>query len=100
MGSRKPVRFVTPEVCPVCGDDVPRGALACPECGADERSGWRTDAGLYGEDPSLESFDYDEFVKDEFGTRAKPRGLSTFWWIAAIVVIAALCFLFARHGGL
>ena len=34
----------TPEECPVCGEDVPRGALACPECGADERSGWREDA--------------------------------------------------------
>ena len=23
-----------PETCPNCGADVPRGALACPECGA------------------------------------------------------------------
>ena len=100
MGSRKPVRFTAPDVCPVCGDDVPRNSLACPGCGADERSGWREDVGIYGEDPSLETFDYDEFAKDEFGPRARPRGLSTFWWVAAIIVIVALCLLYARQGGL
>lgn len=100
MASRKPPRFTPPQVCPVCGEDVPCNALACPECGADERSGWRTDAGLYGEDPSLDTFDYDEFAAEEFGGRPKPRGLSTFWWIAAIAVVAALCLLYVRQGGL
>ena len=36
-----------PKVCPVCGEDVPRTALACPECGADHTSGWREDAEAY-----------------------------------------------------
>ena len=58
----------TPEECPVCGEDVPRGALACPECGADERSGWREDAGATdGLDLPDEEFDYGEFVQREFG---------------------------------
>lgn len=39
--------YTPPETCPVCGDDVPRGALACPGCGADERSGWNEDAARY-----------------------------------------------------
>ncbi|MEI6862071.1 MAG: zinc-ribbon domain-containing protein, partial [Verrucomicrobiota bacterium] len=30
-----------PDVCANCGADIPRSAYACPECGADERTGWR-----------------------------------------------------------
>ena len=84
---RKPA----PEICPVCGEDVPRNALACPECGADHNSGWRdeveaTDA-LGGTD---DDFDYEQFVQEEFGTSAKPRGIMTIWWISAIVLLVAL----------
>ena len=39
--------FVSPSECPVCGETVPRGAKACPGCGADERSGWNEDATRY-----------------------------------------------------
>ena len=42
-----PREFVPPSVCPVCGESVPSGALACPHCGADERSGWDEDAARY-----------------------------------------------------
>ena len=87
----------TPEVCPVCGADVPRNAKACPECGADERSGWSENAVHDGLDLSEEDFDYDKFVEEEFGgssSKIKPRGLSWFWWIAALILIAALLFLF------
>ncbi|MFH1497999.1 MAG: zinc ribbon domain-containing protein [Verrucomicrobiota bacterium] len=30
-----------PETCANCGADIHRHARACPECGADERTGWR-----------------------------------------------------------
>ena len=49
-----------PETCPVCGAAVPPKAKACPECGADERSGWNEDDSIYdgldlpGEDDGLE----------------------------------------------
>ncbi|HVZ66100.1 MAG TPA: zinc-ribbon domain-containing protein [Lacunisphaera sp.] len=39
--------FVPPSTCPVCGEPVPSGAKACPECGADERSGWNEEATRY-----------------------------------------------------
>ncbi len=85
-----PRRFTPPEVCPVCGeDDVPRRARACPGCGADERSGWGLDADAAaddGEDP----FDYDGFVRGEFGGggggRLRPTNLRRRWWIAGVVV--------------
>ena len=54
----------TPKVCPVCGEDVPRTALACPECGADHTSGWRENAETYDAvGLSDEDFSYEEFVK-------------------------------------
>ena len=83
----------TPDVCPVCGEDVPRGALACPECGADHNSGWREDADSI--DVSGSDFDYDEFVEKEFGNSRRPAGISRAWWITAIVVLVAFGLLFA-----
>lgn len=90
MSSAKPPPR-TPEICPVCGEDVPRRALACPECGADHNSGWREDANAYdGVDLGEESFDYEEFVREEFGTGVKPKGISGLWWLTAIVLLIAL----------
>lgn len=91
MSSAKRPRPATPEVCPVCGEDVPPRSLACPECGADHNSGWREDADAYdGVDLGEDEFNYDEFVREEFGSSPKPRGISTLWWVTAIVLIAAL----------
>ena len=62
-----------PKVCPVCGEDVPRIALACPECGADHTSGWRENAEAYdGVDLPDQDFNYEEFVKQEFGSARTP----------------------------
>jgi hypothetical protein len=63
-----------PTVCPVCGEDVPRGALACPECGADHSSGWREEAGNYDGVDLPDEFDYEEFTRREFGSSLKPAG--------------------------
>lgn len=30
--------------CPVCGEQVAEGALACPHCGSDDETGWSDDA--------------------------------------------------------
>ncbi len=79
----------------MCGEDVPRGARACPDCGADHNSGWREDAELYdGVDLGDDSFDYDEFVQNEFGGKAKPTGISTIWWVTAIVLFVAFAALY------
>ena len=80
----------SPEVCPVCGEDVPRGALACPECGADHNSGWRADAAGYDGVDLPEEFDYEEFTRKEFGSSPKPAGVRTIWWLTAIAVLALI----------
>jgi len=74
----------------VCGEDVPRKALACPECGADHRSGWQENAEVYdGMDLPDDDFNYEEFVKQEFGSPQRPA-IKRVWWITAILLIAAL----------
>jgi hypothetical protein len=83
------LRREPPAVCPVCGEDVPRGSLACPECGADYNSGWRDDAENYdGLELPGEDFNYDDFVQREFASGIKPAGIKTIWWITAIIVLA------------
>ena len=59
---------------PVCGEDVPRNARACPQCGADEKSGWAPDAQLLDAlDLPDEEFDYEDFVKKEFGGGSRSK---------------------------
>lgn len=84
-----------PEICPVCGEEVPRNALACRECGADHNSGWRLEADTCDAlGDSDDDFDYDEFVQNEFGRSIKPQGISTMWWITAVIVLFALSALY------
>jgi uncharacterized membrane protein YvbJ len=79
---------MAPEICPNCGAEVPPKAQACPECGADERTGWSEAARTDGLDLPDEEFDYDDFVKREFGGQgAVPRGVRWYWWVVAVVVI-------------
>jgi hypothetical protein len=43
-------------------------------------------------------FNYDDFVKQKFGSQAKPAGLKSIWWIVGITLIVALVlYLFAAH---
>ena len=91
MTRKKLTNRTPPEMCPVCGEGVPRNALACPECGADYESGWREDAETYDAvDLPDEDFNYDEFVRQEFGSSLKLGAIKTMWWITAVVVIIAL----------
>ena len=80
-----------PEICPNCGAAVPPRARACPECGADEQTGWSDAARVDGLDLPDENFDYADFVKREFGgQKVMPRGIHWFWWVVALAVAAVL----------
>lgn len=93
---RKP----TPEVCPVCGEDVPPKALSCPECGACHNSGWKDDAYSHdGLDLPDDEFDYEDFTRREFGRSTKPSGISTLWWVTGIVLLLILIAGLLRGGG-
>jgi hypothetical protein len=81
-----------PKVCPVCGEDVPPKAMACPECGACHNSGWKEDADVYdGLDLPDDDFDYDEFVKKEFGgSNSNPVTGNAIWWVTGLVLFIIL----------
>ena len=84
---------MSPEICPNCGAEVPRNAKACPECGSDETTGWSEKAHADNLGLPEEKFDYDKFVKEEFGTgRAKPHGIGWFWWLVAVVAAILVSF--------
>jgi hypothetical protein len=78
--------------CPHCGADVRRGAAACPECGSDEATGWAEDAGKWGAGIPTgyagdDEFDYEEFVRKEFGTGEPFFRRARIWLVAAVVIV-------------
>lgn len=72
------------EICPHCGTSFPAGRLACPECGSDENTGWKS-----ADEISYESVEipdtYDPAVWENGGKPKTPRWLV----ITAYVVIVA-----------
>jgi hypothetical protein len=90
--------FKPPGDCPVCGAGVHRGAKACPACGADDRSGWKDDGHEDGLDLPDDSFDYDEFLAEEFGTKKSKKAVSPLWWITALVLIILSLLAFFFYG--
>jgi predicted nucleic acid-binding Zn ribbon protein len=75
-------RIEPPEECANCGADIPRNARACPECGADERTGWRESSiydglDLPGEEPA-----------DSSANARRP--VSIFWLLVGIGLLALM----------
>ena len=89
-----------PDICPHCGAAVPRGAPACPECGADEQTGWSERATSQRLDLPDDEFNYEEFVRNEFGQaserREPTRGVSWFWWAIALLLAGAFLLMYLR----
>lgn len=91
----------SPEVCPVCGEDVPPNSSACPECGADERAGWNEEAAyLDGLDLPSSTADaddgesYEAFMEREFGVVPWKKRVVTILGILMILVMAVYLFKF------
>lgn len=71
-----------PFECPVCGASVPPNAKACPECGADERSGWNE------EDTRYDGLDLPEEAYGDGQTGKKKGGRgSAVKWFAGILAL-------------
>lgn len=93
-----------PAECANCGAAIPRGARACPECGADERTGWRdSETSIYdGLDLPDEAWRDDDAPPGPAPRRRRVdrdvNGLPWYWWsvgiaLALILVLGALALL-------
>ena len=86
-------RFKPPGQCPNCGEWVPRGAVACGDCGSCAKSGWNASADYDGLDlPDDDDFDYDDFIEREFGSGTGKVGKSRLWWWVALALLLSLFF--------
>ena len=74
-----------PAECAQCGVDIPPRARACPECGADERTGWR------------EQSIYDGLDLPDPDDAPPPRrsGQLPWYWVVTIVTVLLLLVLAA-----
>lgn len=84
---------MAPDICPNCDSEVPAGARACPECGADEETAWSQSAHCdrLGIPDADEPFDYGGFVKNEFGEGGRRhKGPKVIRIITAVILLLAL----------
>ena len=85
-------RLPAPSECAQCGASIPPRAAACPECGADERTGWR-EASIYdGMDLPDEAWN----EGNETATKNSPasehcvNGIAWYWWCVALALLMFL----------
>lgn len=80
---------------PVCGEEVPANAKACPACGSDEKTGWSDDT-VYDatEIPDDKEFDYREFLEKEGLAKSKWTPRNVFLIVVTIIVIAVIAIVF------
>ena len=88
-------RIDEPFICPNCGAEVPAKASACPECGADEKTGWSDDTIYDGtgiEDP--DEFKYEDWKRREVeGRWTRRTSKQWFWWVVGVLIVALLIWL-------
>jgi RNA polymerase subunit RPABC4/transcription elongation factor Spt4 len=80
-----------PEECANCGAAIPRTAKACPECGADEQTGWR-ERSVYDDLDLPESAWADESTPStkRAPTPARVNGVPWYWWLVGAILLALM----------
>ena len=71
-----------PSECANCGTEIPPRANACPDCGADERTGWRENDIYDGLDLTE-----DAWSDGESNEKPLPRELPWYWWAAGMAIL-------------
>lgn len=74
--------------CPKCSKRVRSDAVTCHRCGnrINVTEGAEAATGGYSED---DDFEYDEYLKEEFGTNVKPRSIKPIYFVVAWLLILA-----------
>jgi len=65
-------RSRAPVNCAVCGAEIPPGTKACPECGADDRTGWRESSIYDGLDLPDDEFNHEVLSKRSLARIVRP----------------------------
>lgn len=85
-----------PEECANCGAAIPRGAKACPDCGADERTGWREKDIYDNLDLPDDAFpDDSDPAGAELRRRRRERavaGIAWYWWCVGVALLVTLVY--------
>jgi len=85
-------------ICPGCGEEVEVGSPRCETC--DPPHPWEQSESLDGTGIPLsdDDFDYDEFIRDEFGEDVPTghRAKKAFWTGIGIILLIALVLLALR----
>jgi uncharacterized OB-fold protein len=76
-----------PAECANCGAEIPPRARACPECGADERTGWREASPYDGLDLTDSAFTEEPSSPPRPATVA---GLAWYWWLTGLALLVLL----------
>ncbi len=82
--------------CPTCGDEVRVGGAGCRKCCV-----MPVDAEEGPEFPNeAEDFDYEDWKQREFGgtAKVKPHHLPWKYWVAGILVLAAMAWIAVGRG--
>ena len=76
-----------PDECSQCGESIPRDALACPGCGADERTGWDANPYLPGDEVLPDDEEWEEGKRPPIydGETWTPKG-----WLGVAVIVAVV----------
>lgn len=88
MAKRASAGRAAPVTCAHCGASIPRAAKACPECGADETTGWR-ETDLYdGLDLPDEAWQDDDASVPLSAERRGPQAsLPWYWWATGLMLL-------------
>ena len=91
----------TPPECANCGAEIPPNARACPQCGADERTGWDEQSvydGMELPDDDDTARAHDRFVEEEVkGGRPRSRR-DWFWWAVALGLLVSVVTTWVFYG--
>lgn len=69
-----------PDTCANCGAAIPPTARACPDCGADERTGWR----------EVSPYDGLDLPDENEQGGATRDGVPWYWWTVGMALLLLL----------
>lgn len=75
-----------PDECANCGAEIPRHAKACPECGADERTGWR-ETSVYDDLDLPDSAYEDDAAPKRAPATPRVNGIAWYWWVVGVALL-------------